>query len=483
MRILFVSVLLFVTSVAAIAQDQPTPIQIGSVTFSGSIRERYEAWDWFEPTTGQNLYGYSGTLLRFSLSQKHENFDWNLEFAVPILLGIPDRAVQPAPQGQLGLGGSYYAANDKAQYTAFIFPKQAFVKFKGEHSSLRAGRFEFTEGTEVKPKDPTLATLKNDRIAQRLIGVFGFSDVMRSFDGLHYVYSSGPWNFTAMSAIPTRGVFQVDGWGWVKTPVTYVSMTHEIGHGEDQNHAEWRIFGIYYNDTRTLVKTDNRPASVRAADLSAINIGTYGGHFIDALPTSIGTFDFLAWGAWQSGTWGTQTQRAGAGALEAGYQPHVWESVRPWFRGGYYYASGDGNPNDNVHGTFFTILPTPRVYARFPFFNQMNNRDLFEEVELRPGKNLTIRSDVHGLWLANSHDLWFTGGGAFQPWTFGYSGRPSNGHTGLATLYDISGDYNFKHGISLGLYFGYAVGGSVIKAIYPRDANGALGFTELNYHF
>ena len=64
---------------------------------------------------------------------------------------------------------------------------------------------------------------------------------------------------------------------------------------------------------------------------------------------------------------------------------------------------------------------------------------------------------------------------AFQPWTFGFQGRPSNGHTGLATLYDLSGDYNFKHGLSLGLYFGYAVGGPVIKAIYPKDSNGALG--------
>ena len=478
-------VFLLLAGGAVLAQSDPTPIQIGSVTFSGSIRERYEAWSWFEPTTpgAQNLYGYSGTLIRFGLSQKRDKYDWDIEFAVPVLLGLPNKAVLPAPQGQLGLGASYYAANDNQEYTAFIFPKQAFFRIDGAESQLRFGRFEFTDGGEVKPKDETLATLKNDRINQRLIGPFGFSDVMRSFDGIHYGYSGGAWNFTAMSAIPTRGVFQVDGWGWVKTPVTYVSMTHEINHGENQNHAEWRIFGIYYNDSRGIVKTDNRPESVRAGDLSAINIGTYGGHFIDALPTTAGKFDFLAWGAWQSGSWGNQTQRAGAGALEAGFQPNIWEKVRPWFRGGYYYASGDGNPNDNVHGTFFTILPTPRIYARFPFFNQMNNRDLFEEIELRPGKNFTIRSDIHGLWLANSHDLWYIGGGAYQPWTFGYIGRPSNGHTDLATLYDISGDYKWKYGISVGLYFGYAVGGPVIKAIYPTNPNGALGYTEFNYRF
>ena len=51
------------------AQSDPPPLQIGSVTFSGNIRERYEVWDWF-PAKGQNFYGYSGALMRFALSQK-----------------------------------------------------------------------------------------------------------------------------------------------------------------------------------------------------------------------------------------------------------------------------------------------------------------------------------------------------------------------------------------------------------------------------
>jgi hypothetical protein len=202
-----------------------------------------------------------------------------------------------------------------------------------------------------------------------------------------------------------------------------------------------------------------------------------------ATPTGAGTFDLLGWGVLQSGQWGLLTQRSGAGAIEAGFQPRGAERVRPWFRTGYYYSSGDGNPADGTHGTFFAVLPTPRQYARFPFFNSMNNRDLFGEVILRPTKSFTVRSDVHGLWLANSADLWYTGGGAFQPWTFGFSGRPSNGASKLANLYDISGDYNWRHGISIGLYFGWAQGGQVIKAIYPVNSNGALGFTELNYRF
>jgi Alginate export len=476
-------VLVVLAGTLAEAQEPDAqPIQIGGVTFSGSVRERYEAWDWFEGTSGDNLYGYSGTVIRFGFSQVRPTYDWDIEFEAPVLLGLPNNASGPAPLGQYGLGASYYAANHNDQNTAFIFPKQAFFRFKGEHSSLRMGRFEFTDGSEVTPKDPTLASLKSERIGQRLIGNFGFSDVMRSLDGLQYLYANGPWTFTAVSAIPTRGVFQVDGWGWVKTPVTYVALTRQAEFGK--SHAEWRVFGIYYNDDRGVVKTDNRPAAVRATDLKAINIGTYGGHFILAAPAnSAGEFDLLGWGALQNGSWGLLTQRSGAGAIEGGWQPTFASAVRPWIRGGYYYSSGDGNPSDGTHGTFFAILPTPRIYARFPFFNSMNNTDLFAEVMLRPTKKLVIRSDVHGLWLSNKNDLWYTGGGAFQPWTFGFSGRPSNGATSLATLYDISGDYKWKHGVSVGLYFGYAVGGEVIKKIYPLNADGALGFTELNYRF
>ncbi len=459
---------------------QAQPIQIGSVTFSGSIRERVEFWDWFGGK-GESNYAFSGTLAQFALSQTSTGFEWKVDFAVPALLGLPSKAVVTAPQGQLGLGGSYFAANSSQRYAAFIFPKQAYARFKGEHSSVQLGRFEFSDGSEVTPSDATLAGLKRDRIGQRLIGTFGFSDVQRSFDGVNAAYSVGPWNITAVGAVPTRGVFQVDGWGWVKTPFAYVSATRQVHHVR-AGSAEWRLLGIYYEDPRGVLKTDNRSAIARAADHQNIRIGTYGGHYIQAIPTRAGTVDFLAWGVLQSGSWGFLSQRSGAAAIEGGFQPDLLRSVRPWLRGGYFYGSGDGNAKDGTHGTFFSILQTPRIYARFPFFNEMDNRDAFAELVLRPSKSVTIRTDAHNLSLASGNDLWYTGGGAFQPWTFGFQGRPSNGKTGLANLYDGSLDYTVNRAASIGFYYGYAQGGDVMKAIY-KNANGQFGFIEVNYRF
>ena len=123
MKQLFVCLLLLVFGGAIDAQEpQAEPIQIGKCTFSGSIRERVEAWDWFEPAEGQNLYAFSGTIMRFSFSQQKQRYDWKIEMAVPILLGLPNGAVVPAPQGQLGLGGNYYAANEQYPEYGVHFP-------------------------------------------------------------------------------------------------------------------------------------------------------------------------------------------------------------------------------------------------------------------------------------------------------------------------------------------------------------------------
>ncbi len=194
------------------ATDTADPIEIGGVTVTGSLRSRLYLWDWFQPTAGNNSYQYSGNIFRISFSQNRDTWDWNAEFAVPFLLGLPSGATGTgAQQGALGLGSNYVSANSGSQNAAMIFPKQLYLRFDGlagdKGHTLQIGRFEFGDGSEVAPKNATLAVLKRDRIAQRLIGTFGFSDVGRSFDGVHYAYDTTNNNFTFVGAVPTHGVF------------------------------------------------------------------------------------------------------------------------------------------------------------------------------------------------------------------------------------------------------------------------------------
>jgi hypothetical protein len=113
----------------------------------------------------------------------------------------------------------------------------------------------------------------------------------------------------------------------------------------------------------------------------------------------------------------------------------------------------------------------------------MNNRDVFGELMLRPSKKVAVRSDVHSLRLANRNDLWYSGGGAFQPWTFGYTGRASGGQSGLANLYDVSTDYTVSAHVAVGLYYAHASGKLVVQSIYPAGPSANLGFIELTFKF
>jgi hypothetical protein len=46
------------------------------------------------------------------------------------------------------------------------------------------------------------------------------------------------------------------------------------------------------------------------------------------------------------------------------FQPHILPSVWPWIRGGHFYFSGDGNPANDTHGTFFcSVIDTTRLRA------------------------------------------------------------------------------------------------------------------------
>ena len=471
---------------AAPSKPEPSKTKkhkLGPFDISFSWRFRTEAWDFFQPPTGQNTYAFEHSLLKIGIGQKTDAFEWLLEGAADGIFDLPPAAVQPGLAGQLGLGGTYYAANGNVRNTASGFLKQAYVGFKlPAKGNARMGRFTFLDGAELQPKDKTLATLINTRIAQRLIGDFSFSAVQRSFDGMQLGFDAGNSNFTFFGARPTEGVYQIRGMDELDINLFYGAFNVPIT--TKNNAGELRIFAIGYMDDRAgILKTDNRPVAVRMADTNQIRIGTYGADYVHVLHSDRdGQLDVLAWGVFQSGGWGVQTQRAEAFVGELGWQPPV-RVINPWFSAGYSYGSGDSNPNDNIHGTFFQIMPTPRPYDRFPFYNMMNNEDFYGSAVLRLPRSFAIRSELHALRLANAQDLWYGGGGAFQPNTFGYTGRASGGTRSLANVWDVSLDVPLRYGFSITTYYAHAWGKSVIANIFPVGTNGQFGYVETNFRY
>lgn len=450
------------------------------VTVSVYLRERTNATQWFSGTPATEVYRHQDSLLRIGLAQRLGHFDWMAELGQSSEFGLPTDAVSTvAAQGQLGLGGNYYANNGNNQYPAAASFRQGFLRYhlKRDANVLRAGRFEFFEGQEMAQKEATLNWLQTNRVAQRLVGNFGFSNGQRSFDGIDAKLGGARWDLTAMAGRPTQGVFNMNANPELNVDIQYLGYTRMMA----KQRVVGRVFGLAYHDGRTgLTKTDNRPAAVRALDHKNIRIGSYGADLLAAIPVGKKTADFVFWGVLQNGTWGLLDHRAGGVAVEGGMRFASLKTT-PWIRGGILRTTGDNNNADGTHNTFFAVLPTPRVYARFPFYNTMNSKDEFIQVIDKPSAKVDIRTDLHFLQLTAPTDFWYQGGGAFDNKVFGMVGRPGNNHDSFSSLADISLEYALTKQLTLSAYYAHAFGKSVVGTIYTKNQDAQYGYFELTY--
>ena len=170
--------------------------------------------------------------------------------------------------------------------------------------------------------------------------------------------------------------------------------------------------------------------------------------------------------------------------IETGYQLNNIV-LKPWLRAGYFVSSGDSNPNDSDHEAFFQLLPTARKYALFPFYNLMNNEDLFIQLILKPHKEVLIRTDLHFLRLNKSSDSWYMGAGATRKNgnIFGYIARPSGSDSDLAKILDLMVVFNLNKHVSFNAYYGHAWGDNVIENVYETDDDADMFFFECALKF
>ena len=89
----------------------------------------------------------------------------------------------------------------------------------------------------------------------------------------------------------------------------------------------------------------------------------------------------------------------------------------------------------------YQLLPTARN-TLFPFYNLMNNEDLFSVIQ---PQEPWPSGGLHSLGLHERNDLWYAGAGPTQGGTiFGYIGRPSNNFDDLARVIEVAPAYNFS---------------------------------------
>jgi hypothetical protein len=469
------AILVCASTVALNAQGAAPAPSRPSTTWTLRDWSRVEMWRFFEPPAGggNNDYAFGVNRLFASVQRTDRAFDLTAALQYVHFAGLPANAVGPGP---LGTGAVYYAHAGRSD-SHQVYLRYANVRLKRAVPgvTIQVGRMPYSSGGEAASGNPKIEAVKLQRVAARLIGEFEWSIYQRAYDGARLDTTHRRWSGTAFAFHPTQGGFE-DAAGLMMPGVTVLGAAATVRSAVSSPAAQYQVFSYRYRDTRRV--TQRPDSSGRSAQSIDVGINTFGATVIAApAPHDGRQWDALLWAALQTGSWYEQTHRAASVAAEAGYQ---WTAGRwqPWLRGGYLYASGDRNPSDNRHGTFFEMLPTVRRYAQSALYSQMNNTDLFAQLLARPRPNVNVRLDWHRIGLASSRDGWYFGSGATQQHgsIFGFATRPSFGATHLATIGEGSVDYAIGPHWSVNGYVAVGRGGGVVA---PAFAGRTLTFAYI----
>jgi len=470
---------------AAAPAPPPLPLAIAPLSVQGPYdstirlevydRLRGEFVDWFATPnpgpTSKFRYNFVGNKLQIGLRVTRDPWEAFAQFQDTSLGNVPANAV--------GIGSTYYLNTmASTQNGAFLRQGYAATKrlFGQEGIFLKGGRQLYSDALEAPVKNKDLRWLQVNRFSQRLLGPFDYTHVGRSFDGGQVGYGSPKINLTAFGFIPTYGGFEVDAMRELDIDVAGVSLS--LPDSPELGTTFGRLFWIYYDDFRDVLFVDNRPLAARQATQGKpAKLHTIGANFAHLFEgAGPGFVDTVAYGYGQFGDYQTLDQSAWAYGVEAGYR---WNEGwgRPWMRLGINSASGDPDPTDDKHQTFFQMLPTAWLYAQFPFYNMMNNQDVFVQAILEPHRQVSLRLDFHWLRVNSSQDLAYFGGGATKNDFFGFGGVPAKGRYELAYLVHGMLTVQPTAFLTVNAFYGHAFGQGVINANFT-GRQGNYGFLE-----
>jgi len=448
---------------AARAQTPPaasTPIAPATTWFARNWT-RVEIWRFFEPPPGGGDHEYAYPVNRLQAGLRHDASRFALNAAIQYVqfANLPANAVGPGP---LGLGAVYFGHAGRSD-SRQLYLRYLHVQLKEllPGVTLQAGRMPYASGGEDTSGHPKIEAVKGQRVGARLVGEFDWSIYQRGYDGIRVDAARSAWRASGVAFSPTQGGFE-DAAGLMMPDVRVVGGSFTLRPPALGGAAELQTFAFRYDDDRDVgARPDNSGRSVPTVE---VGINTLGAAVVAASASSGRQWDGLVWLAGQTGSWYEQAHRALSVAVEGGHQ---WGRApwQPWVRAGMLWASGDDNPADDRHGTFFQMLPTVRRYAQTALYSQMNSTDVFVQGLARPVPAFGLRADLRRVGLATARDHWYFGSGATQSrgTQFGFATRPSNGGRHLATIVELSADYTMSRHWSINGFLGMARGGDVVR--------------------
>lgn len=315
---------------------------------------------------------------------------------------------------------------------------QAFVTLGNPKEfplSLKVGRQELSYGEE------------------RLIGSFGWNNIGRVFDAAKLSWKND-WLtadlFASRPVIPQDGKFNVNN-GHDYFSGLYATITKIPRNSVD-------LYFLARNADRQAAADVPSP---QAPQPSARDVYTIGGR-VKSQPGKLQGFDYLLDGAYQFGDYsdprlvvgGTAprlAQSAFMAIVEAGYTfTNLWATPRLGLE--FDYGSGDSNPTNHTHGTFDNLFPTNhKFYGSLDLASLQNIQDAGVNLTLKPSRRLSLALIGNALWLADTHDSFYT-----------VAGVPRGGLTPTSGAgYGINPNYSSFVGTEITAIAGWAVSRSL----------------------
>jgi hypothetical protein len=428
-----------------------------------SLRSRVEVWSAYVDHSD----AYAGTRARAKLGYRYgERFAFTAELQQLYLDGMTEHGT-----GALAL---YRNANDGRDRAFGTDLRQLQAELRPLAGAwLRVGRQDVKLGTEVAYPEPDWKYLKSARLGERLVGTVGWSHAERAFDGVAAGWDLGGHLLHGFGAQPTTGVFAVDDAYEPLWELRTGGVSWTVKRDTWLPHTELGVFALVHDDER-----DPDDGGLAGGD---VEVTTFGAHALGVFPLGPGALDVLLWVAGQAGDYAGQDQRAAAGIVEAGYQLRALPWT-PWLRAGVNVASGDGDPGDGDHETFFNGLPTNHLY--YGFADQLAFQNLlnpFLQLRLAPHPMLTLNAFVHWFQLVTRDDARYSGTGAFDRKGFGFTANPSSGQRDVGIEYDLVATVTPHRVVTVEAGFSWLDGGDVFRNAESRDV--AFGYLSLELRY
>jgi hypothetical protein len=469
-RLAAATLLACATASAATAQDPPAlPATSaarapGETSFLVENVTLVEAWRYFEPHPGGGTepdYLFVGN--RSTLGARYEGSRWGVRGSIQYVRmeNLPSGAIGP---GLLGNGGAYYfQAADTFSYQFYLRGLSGAFRAPSIGLTVEGGRLSMTPEPAAAPLPPAEA-LARERFDGRLLGDMEGALYERAWDGVRLGVVRGGWQWTAAALLPTQGTFEESA-NLPMDRVRVATVDVVAAPGAVAANTRFQAFVTGYRDTREVrARPDNSGESADGVD---ITIATVGASAAGVYPTARGAWDLTASVAGQAGDWYAQPHRAVSALFEGGYQ---WTSLRmqPWLRAGAVYASGDGDPLDDRHGTFFPMLPANDRHVRSNTYALMNAVDVWAEVRVEPAARLSLQAALHHVSFADTADRWYAGSGATERRGnyFGFQGRDTGGAGTFGWITEGEATWRPVRWWTLNGYLGHIAGGDAVGALF-----------------